>query len=57
VKAKSAGGANDDNLCRYDPTTNQYIFNWQTKGLAKGKYQVRIDLEDGFRYTVQVELR
>ena len=32
---------------RYDATSGQYVFNWSTKGLTAGTYQLRIDLADG----------
>jgi hypothetical protein len=35
---------------RYDPTANQFITNWQTKGLAAGTYTVVLALADGTAY-------
>jgi uncharacterized delta-60 repeat protein len=32
---------------RYDPTANQFVANWQTKGLPAGTYTVRLALADG----------
>jgi uncharacterized delta-60 repeat protein len=32
---------------RYDPTANQFVYNWQTKGLANGTYTVLLALADG----------
>jgi hypothetical protein len=32
---------------RYDSSANQYIFNWQTKGLAAGNYAILLTLSDG----------
>jgi hypothetical protein len=43
---------------RYDATTQQYIYNWSTKGLAAGYwYRVYAKLEDGNIYSVVVGLR
>jgi hypothetical protein len=32
---------------RYDASANQFVYNWQTKGLAAGTYTVRLSLDDG----------
>jgi hypothetical protein len=42
---------------RYDATSGQYVFNWSTKGLTAGTYQLRIDLADGASRTVRISLR
>jgi hypothetical protein len=31
----------------YDTTAKQYVFNWQTKGLAAGNYEILLSLNDG----------
>jgi hypothetical protein len=31
----------------YDTTAKQYVFNWQTKGLAAGNYMILLSLSDG----------
>jgi hypothetical protein len=41
---------------RYDSTANQYIANWQTKGLPAGTYTVTLVLADGTTYTKSVTL-
>jgi hypothetical protein len=41
---------------RYDSTANQFIANWQTKGLAAGTYTVTLVLADGTIYTKTVTL-
>jgi hypothetical protein len=41
---------------RYDSTANQFIANWQTKGLAAGTYTVTLALADGTTYTESVTL-
>ena len=52
---KSPGGAavtpasstNTGNVFQYDPTTNRYIYNLNTVGLATGKWQLQVLLDDG----------
>lgn len=44
------------NQFRYDSTSGQYIFNWSTKGLPAGTYQLTITLSYGTDYTVTVAL-
>jgi uncharacterized repeat protein (TIGR03803 family) len=41
---------------RYDSTANQFIANWQTKGLPAGTYSVTLALADGTTYTKSVTL-
>jgi hypothetical protein len=41
---------------RYDSTVNQYIANWQTKGLSAGSYTITLALADGTMYTKSVTL-
>ncbi len=53
----STSAATTGNLFRYDSTAGQYIFNWSTKGLTRGTYQLFIDLGDGVEHTVDVGLR
>jgi hypothetical protein len=35
------------NLMRYDPVADQYIFNWDTKTVDNGTYQIWVDLLEG----------
>jgi hypothetical protein len=56
-EAVSTATADTGNTFRYDPTSNQYIFNWNTKGLTTGSYQIKVDLGDGVNRTVIVGLR
>jgi hypothetical protein len=56
-KTSSTATASSDNLFRYDASSGQYVFNWSTKELAAGTYQLRIDLADGASRTVRVSLR
>ena len=38
---------NTGNVFQYDPTTNWYIYNLNTLGLAAGKWQLQVLLDDG----------
>ncbi len=53
----STAAATTGNLFRYDSKTKQYLFNWGTKGLTAGTYQLRVDLGDGVLRTVNVGLK
>jgi ELWxxDGT repeat protein len=44
------------NAVRYDSTANQFIANWQTKGLSAGTYTVTLALADGTAYSKPVTL-
>ena len=57
MEAVSSAAATTGNLFRYDATTNQYIFNWGTKGLTVGTYRLSIDLGDGVQRIVNVSLK
>lgn len=57
VEAGSTSAATSGNLFRYDASSGQYVFNWSTKGLTLGTYQLRIDLGDGVAHTVLVGLK
>jgi hypothetical protein len=50
--AAPAGGT----ALRYDPTANQFVFNWQTKGLAAGSYAILLNLADGTQRTKTIQL-
>lgn len=41
---------------KYDSTANQYVDNWQTKGLATGSYAIALSLLDGRTHTVTVKI-
>ncbi len=41
---------------RYDSTSNQFVANWQTKGLPAGSYTVQLKLADGATQTKTVQL-
>jgi HYR domain len=58
LEAVTSTPASTGNLFRYDATSNQYIYNWGTKGSIKaGTYQIRVDLGDGVQRTVFISLR
>jgi hypothetical protein len=42
----SVSAADTDNIMRYDPKDQQYIYNWDATGLANGTYAVKVDLGD-----------
>ncbi len=42
---------------RYDSTANQYVFNWSTKGLNAGYYEIELTLADGTVETLTLQLR
>jgi hypothetical protein len=41
---------------RYDSSANQFVANWQTKGLPAGTYTVTLALADGTTYSKTVQL-
>jgi hypothetical protein len=59
IEPISTSAATVGNLFRCgDPGCSQYIFNWGTKGLTTGTYQIRVDMGDGvMTRTVFVSLR
>ena len=42
-----ASGTNTGNVFQYDPVTNRYIYDLNTVGLAAGKWQLQVLLDDG----------
>jgi hypothetical protein len=42
---------------RYDATAGQYIYNWSTKGLTAGVYELQVNLGDGVMRSVRVGLK
>lgn len=55
-EAVSTGSANDGNAFRNDSNSNQYIFNLKTTGWSAGKYQLRIQLDDGKSHTLVIDV-
>jgi hypothetical protein len=41
---------------RYDTTSNQYDFNWLTKGLSAGTYEIVLKLADGTTHILKIQL-
>ena len=50
-------GSSGNTGLRYDSVANQYIFNWQTKGLAAGCYNIVLRLDDSTIHSTRVQLR
>lgn len=46
-EAISTSAATTGNTFRFDTASNQYIFNFKTKGLSAGQYKLIITLDDG----------
>jgi hypothetical protein len=42
---------------RYDTTANQFVFNWKTKGLDSGRFEILLTLADGTVQTLFLQLR
>ncbi len=57
VDVESPGESNADNFFRFDPATNQYIYNLSTKGYSAGTYLLRVSLNDQTAHEVQVSVR
>ena len=57
TEAVSTSSATSGNLFRYDFSSNQYIFNLSTKGLAKGTYIVEVTFESGLSQYVRISLK
>jgi HYR domain-containing protein len=60
LEATATNSPDAGDVFRYDSSSGQYIFNWGTKGLTEGAWQIRVDLLDGAPAadrTVTVSLR
>ena len=57
IEAVSTAAATTGSLFRYDSSAHQYIFNWSTKGLASGSYQLSINMGDSVQRTVIISLK
>ncbi|MDP3015275.1 MAG: NosD domain-containing protein [bacterium] len=53
----STSNADNGNQFRYDSTDNQYIYNLSTNNLAIGTWQLKIILDDGKYYTVNILIK
>lgn len=56
-EATSNGKGTVGDRFRYDATAGQYIYDWSTKKLSAGTYQLAIKLGDGAPRTVIVALK
>lgn len=56
-EAVSTSAAGINNYFRYDATSNQYVFNLSTKGMAAGAYRLTITLDDGTTYSAVIGLK
>ena len=58
IPVDSSGAANADSFFRYDPDSNQYIFNLSTKNLtAPANYMITVALGDGTMKQVEIGLK
>jgi len=57
VEAVSTAAASTGNTFRYDPTSGQYVFNLDTKGLSRGTWLLSIDLHDGVTRRITISLK
>ena len=58
IDGNSSGAANTDSTFRYDPDSNQYIFNLATKDLtAPATYRITVALGDGTTQQVNIGLK
>ena len=57
VNTVASGLSNIGNLFRFDPTSNQYIYNMSTSGFASGTYLLRTALNDGTTYDVNFSIK
>ena len=48
---------NGDSAFRYDTVSNEYVYNLSTKKLTNGTWRIKITLEDGRIYEVDVSVR
>ena len=52
----ASGTSNTGNLFRYDPVTQQYVFNLSTKGVPTGLHTITIKLDDGTTHSITIRL-
>jgi len=55
--ALSTSKADTGNQFRYDAASNQYIFNLATNSLSLGTWQLKILLDDGKNYSVNISIK
>lgn len=57
IEPDSAGAANTDNLFRYDPVADQYIYNLDTSDLSVGTWKAIVHFDDGSEQSVLFGLK
>lgn len=57
VDTVASGSSNTGTFFRFDPTSNQYIYNLSTLGFLSGTYLLRTTLNDGTTHDVQISIR
>lgn len=58
IDVASVGNANTDNLYRYDPISNQYIYNLNASLLQPdARYIIRTHLDDGMEHDVLISIK
>lgn len=55
--ATSTGSSSTGNYFRYDPTSQQYIFNLNTKPLSVGTHLIVVKLDDGTSRSLSISLK
>jgi hypothetical protein len=56
-EATSNAASDSGNTFRYDPTSNQYIYNLSTNNLSTGTWSLQINMGDGVQRTINISLR
>jgi hypothetical protein len=57
VDALPSGSSNVGSLFRFDPTSNQYIYNLSTKGYSTGTYLLRTTIDDGTTHDLNFSIK
>lgn len=57
IDTMASGNSNSGTLFRFDPTSNQYIYNLSTAGYATGTYLLRTIISDGSTHDVQFSIK
>jgi len=57
VDTLPSGSSNMGTLFRFDPVSNQYIYNLSTKGYSSGTYLLRTTLNDGTTHDVNFSIK
>ncbi len=57
LDVEASGNANTGTYFRYDPVTEQYIYNLSTKGLSTGTYRLSAHTDNSDAYSVDFSLK